>query len=42
MHHRTQAVLNNDINILWERYPELKENKDFVKGINVEENEVNH
>jgi hypothetical protein len=40
MHHRTQAVLNNDISILWERYPELKENIEFEKGINVEKNEV--
>ena len=40
MHHRTRAVLNNDISILWERYPELKENIDFEKGINVEEYEV--
>ncbi|MRX72421.1 hypothetical protein GJU40_09685 [Bacillus lacus] len=40
MYHRTQAVINNDINILWVRYPELKENIDPVKGVNVEKNEV--
>lgn len=40
MHHRTQAVIHKDINILWERYPELKENVDFEKGVNVEKNEV--
>ncbi len=40
MHHRTQAVIHNDINILWGRYPELKENMDFEKGVNVEKNEV--
>jgi hypothetical protein len=40
MYHRTQAVINNDINILWDRYPELKENIDPKKGINVEKNEV--
>ncbi|WP_102345944.1 hypothetical protein [Bacillus sp. Marseille-P3661] len=40
MYHRTQAVINNDINILWERYPELKENIDSEKGVNVEKNEV--
>ncbi|OCA84036.1 hypothetical protein A8F94_14985 [Bacillus sp. FJAT-27225] len=40
MYHRTQAVINNDINILWERYPKLKENIDLEKGINAEKNEV--
>lgn len=40
MYYRTQAVINNDINILWERYPELKENIDSEKGVNVEKNEV--
>lgn len=40
MYHRTQAVINNDINIIWERYPELKENIDSEKGVNVEKNEV--
>lgn len=40
MHHRTQAVIQNDINILWDRYPLLKENADREKGINVEKDEV--
>lgn len=40
MYHKTQAVINNDINIIWERYPESKENIDREKGINVEKNEV--
>ncbi|MGD6805140.1 hypothetical protein [Rossellomorea aquimaris] len=40
MYHRTQAVINNDINILWERYPELKENSNSEKGVNVEKSEV--
>ncbi|WP_226036812.1 hypothetical protein [Aquibacillus saliphilus] len=40
MYHRTQAVINNNINILWERYPELKENIDHEEGVNVEKNEV--
>ena len=40
MYHRTQAVINNDINIIWEKYPELKESIDREKGINVEKNEV--
>lgn len=40
MYHRTQAVIHNDINILWERYPELKEDNDSEKGVNVEKNEV--
>ncbi|WP_100407702.1 hypothetical protein [Bacillus solitudinis] len=40
MYHRTQAVINNDINILWETYPELKENIDRETGVNVEKNEV--
>ena len=40
MYHRTQAVINNDINIIWEKYPELKENIDREKGVNVEKNEV--
>lgn len=40
MYHRTQAVINDDINILFEKYPNLKENIDPEKGINVEKNEV--
>ncbi|WP_078553501.1 hypothetical protein [Bacillus alkalicellulosilyticus] len=40
MFHKTQAVIHNDINILWVRYPLLQENIDSEKGINVEKNEV--
>ncbi len=39
MYHRTQAVINNDCNIIWGRYPELKENMDREKGVNVEKDE---
>ena len=40
MYYRTQAVLNDDIHILWERYPELQQNMDLKQGVNVENNEV--
>lgn len=40
MYHRTQAVINNDINILWNKYPKLKENIDRENGVNVEKDEV--
>lgn len=40
MYYRTQAVVNNDINILWNMYPDLKGNMDLKQGINVEKMEV--
>ncbi|KMY54134.1 hypothetical protein AC623_09475 [Bacillus sp. FJAT-27231] len=40
MYYRTQAVIHNDINILWNQYPDLKNDYDFKKGINVERYEV--
>lgn len=40
MYYRTQAVLNNDIDILWGKYPDLKNNIDREQGINVEKYEV--
>lgn len=40
MYTRTQAVLNHDVNILWEKYPELKNNIDKDKGINIEKDEI--
>ncbi|WP_332645909.1 LptM family lipoprotein [Lysinibacillus sp. 54212] len=40
MYYRTQAVINDDINILWKRYPELKNSIDRNLGINVEKYEV--
>lgn len=40
MYYRTQAVLNKDINILWDKYQALKDNIDLKKGVNVEKYEV--
>ncbi|WP_075618603.1 hypothetical protein [Paenisporosarcina indica] len=40
MYYRTQAVVNNDINILWDQYQALKDNIDLKQGINVEKYEV--
>ena len=40
MYHRTQAVLKNDNEILWGKYPELRNNIDVQQGINVESEEV--
>ncbi|PAQ15728.1 hypothetical protein CD798_05165 [Bacillaceae bacterium SAOS 7] len=40
MYYRTQAVVNNDIHLLWSHYPDLENNYDFKKGINVEKDEV--
>lgn len=40
MYYRTQAVINKDINILWNRYPALKENINLEEGINAEKQEV--
>lgn len=40
MYYRTQAVLHQDINRLWERYPMLQTNIDRDKGINVEQFEL--
>ncbi|MGC6586500.1 hypothetical protein ACPV3A_16230 [Paenibacillus sp. Dod16] len=40
MYYRTQAVVNKDIHILWDHYPDLKENVDLKLGINIEKNEV--
>ncbi|OAB44812.1 hypothetical protein [Paenibacillus glacialis] len=40
MYYRTKAVVNKDINILWEHYPELKDNTDRKQGVNIEKDEV--
>lgn len=40
MYYRTQAVLENDIDILWKQYPDLKNNSDQKLGVNVETFEV--
>ncbi|MFK2824085.1 hypothetical protein QYG89_00050 [Bacillus sp. B190/17] len=40
MYYRTQAVINNDIHLLWNQYPDLKGDYDLQKGINVEKDEV--
>ncbi|MFC4403757.1 hypothetical protein [Gracilibacillus xinjiangensis] len=40
MYYRTQAVINKDIDILWAKYPEIKNDRDFEKGINVEKDEL--
>ncbi|WP_203364661.1 hypothetical protein [Bacillus sp. REN10] len=40
MYYRTQAVVNNDIHLLWDQYPDLKNDQDLKKGINVEKDEV--
>lgn len=40
MYYRTQAVINNDIHILWNQYPKLKENINIEERINVEKYEV--
>ncbi|OLO39386.1 hypothetical protein BTR23_10140 [Alkalihalophilus pseudofirmus] len=40
MYHRTQAVINNDIQILWQKYPELKHNIDLEQGVNIEKYEL--
>jgi hypothetical protein len=40
MYYRTQAVVNKDIHILWDQYPDLKENIDHKQGVNIEKYEV--
>ncbi|MNP39591.1 hypothetical protein D3C76_1331730 [compost metagenome] len=40
MYYRTQAVVNKDINILWDQYPKLKDNIDRKQGVNIEKDEV--
>ena len=40
MYYRTQAVIHNDISLLWNQYPDLKVDYDFQKGVNVEKYEV--
>ncbi|MFX3673940.1 MAG: hypothetical protein ACE3JQ_05800 [Paenisporosarcina sp.] len=40
MYYRTQAVVNEDINILWNKYPDLKDHIDQKHGINVEKYQV--
>ena len=42
MFYRTQAVLHDDIHILWDRYPELQQNMDPEHGINVEMDDVDN
>ncbi len=39
-HLRTQAVIENDIDILHERYPSLSENISIEEGINIEGSEL--
>ena len=39
-HYRTQAVIKNDIDVLYARYPSLSENISVEEGINIEENEL--
>ncbi|MBY0121993.1 hypothetical protein [Bacillus sp. S/N-304-OC-R1] len=40
MYYRTQAVIKNNINILWDQYPELRKGSDPTQGINAEKYEV--
>jgi hypothetical protein len=40
MYYRTQAVLNNDIDTLWKKYPDLENNIDSKQGVNAEKYEV--
>ena len=40
LYYRTQAVVNNDIQILWNQYPSLKADVDINKGINGEKEEM--
>jgi hypothetical protein len=40
MYYRTQATVNKDINLLWNKYPTLKENINQQQGINIEKFEV--
>lgn len=40
MYYRTQAVVKNDIQILWNQYPRLKNDIDFNEGVNVEKEEM--
>lgn len=39
-YYRTQAVVKNDLEILWNQYPSLKDDVDINKGINVEKEEM--
>jgi hypothetical protein len=36
-YYRKRAFISNDLAELWSRYPDLRENVDFLKGINAEE-----
>lgn len=40
MYYRTQAVVHNNLNLLWTQYPDLEDHYDLDKGINIERNEV--
>ncbi|WP_456275271.1 hypothetical protein [Bacillus sp. AK128] len=40
MYYRTQSVLKNDIKLLWDHYPLLRENSDPQNGVNIEGFEV--
>jgi len=40
MFYRTQAVINDDINILWDKYPQLMKNINLNQGVNIENDEV--
>lgn len=42
MYYRTQAVVNKDINILWDKYPGLRDNIDLKQGVNKEKMRLNH
>ena len=39
-HIRTKAVIHKDMEMLWNRYPDLKKGIDSKKGVNVEKNDV--
>src|SRR5688572_6581203 len=39
MYYRTQAVVNQDINILWDKYPMLKDSIDRKQGVNIEKDQ---
>lgn len=40
MYFRTQAVLNNDVQLLWDKYPDLSRNINREQGINIERFEI--
>ena len=36
----TKAVINDDINVLWDKYPQLMKNINLNQGVNIENDEV--